>query len=153
MVCKTDEHLKKEQFLLLVRSKFENPFEIRLFCLWNIFHIYCIFHCCTWSIDEAWKIIPKYFEKAVYDKKKLVLIFGLKNLIFLDSIWRKFHIFKDPTEHSQTFFVNSLQKEIFLEINCRKMFQNEVMNFLGNAFKNISKLLKYSNIQAGRRTF
>ena len=29
VVYKTDEHLKKRQFLLLVHSKFENPFEIR----------------------------------------------------------------------------------------------------------------------------
>ena len=29
LVCKADEYLKKGQLLLLVRLKFENPFEIR----------------------------------------------------------------------------------------------------------------------------
>ena len=84
LVCKTDEHLKKGQLLLLVRSNFENPFELRLFCLWNGFHMSCLFQCCMWYIVNKYLKSIKWSYIFLFKLGYLGLCFGNFDVHFRD---------------------------------------------------------------------
>ena len=84
---KTNEHLKKGQLLLLVRSKFENPFKIGQFCLWNGFHICCIFHFLMWSILEV--CCSHLYASVVTFSGQIRQIFEAQRVFEVCCHWRK----------------------------------------------------------------